>query len=317
MHLETTTVPPCPGILSTPSPPACHSAALTTNSSAHSLTQRSAVPCFVNHDLETYHSQDIPLSTSDIIMVTTEALPHYATDFSEHSQQNYSISLIPMSPRSEPNSPYQQENAGRLRFQHIQDLKQEIKVENSETYTALEFPVGNVDRYEYGGQINTTHSAIENVIPPPANIGGGRHSCLDYITSLTGDAACVYGSNGPLAVTPHSNNQSQMLPPIGSISKHFPVQSEGDMNARNLSSSSVSTRRSSARSANVSAGRTAMSSSPLADGVVDLTSLIRCSPTSLLGFSSSSCSQVSILVSYCKSINTVCCLSVASCCVFI
>jgi hypothetical protein len=235
------------------------------------------------------------------MVTSTETLPHYATDFSEHGQQNYSISLIPMSPRSETNSPYPQENAGRLRFQHIQDLKQEIKVEDGEKYTTLDFPVGNVDSYEYGGQMNMTHSANENVLPP--------HSCLDYITPLPGDAACVYGSNGPLTVSPQfSNNQSQMLPPIGSISKHFQVQSEADMNVRNLSSSSVSTRRSSAKSANISAGRRALSSSPLADGVVDLTSLIRCSPTSLLGFSSSSCSQVSNLISYCKSINTVCCI---------
>jgi hypothetical protein len=299
MHLETTAVPPCPGILSTSSPPACHSTALTMNSTAQSLTQRSTVPCFVSHGLATYNSRDIPLSTSDIIMVTnTETLPHYATDFSEHSQQNYSISLIPMSPRSETNSPYPQENAGRLRFQHIQDLKQEIKVEHGETYTALDFPVGNVDRCEYGGQMNMTHTANENVLSPPANNGDGRQSCLDYITPLPGDTACVYGSNGPLTVSPQfSNNQSQMLPPIGSISKHFQVQNEADINVRNLSSSSVSTRRSSAKSANVRAGRRALSASPLADGFVDLTSLIRCSPTSLLGFSSSSCSQVSNLLS--------------------
>jgi hypothetical protein len=231
------------------------------------------------------------------MVTSTESLPHYSADFNDHSQHNYSISLIPMSPKSETNSPYPQENAEWLRLQHIQEFKQEIKVEDSENCTIIDFPLCNVGRQEYGEGMNMMRGANENVPPSPANNAGGRQSCLDDITSLPGGTGCVYGSNGPLTVSPQvSNNQSQMLPPIGSISKHFQAQNEADTNVRNLSSSSVSTRRSSAKSANVRGGKRALSASPLGDGVVDLTSLIRCSPTSLLGFSSSSCSQVSDFV---------------------
>lgn len=281
------------------------------NSTPYTLPQRSTVPCFVNHDLPTYHSpshsqdiSDIPLSTSDIIMVTsTETLPQYSTDFSDHSQHNYSISLIPMSAKSEPHSLYTQENAEWLRLQHVQELKQEIKVEAGENYTIIDFPLCNVGTHEYGEEVNTMRGANDNVPPSPTN-----NACLDDVTPLPGDTGFVFGSNGPLTISPQfSNNQSQMLPPIGSISKHFQAQNEADMNVRNLSSSSVSTRRSSAKSANVRGGKRALSASPLGDGVVDLTSLIRCSPTSLLGFSSSSCSQVSNFLivysnflSYCK-----------------
>lgn len=272
------------------------------NSTQYSLPQRSTVPCFVNHDLSTYHSpshsediSDIPLTTSDIIMVTsTETLPQYSTDFSDQSQHNYSISLIPMSVKSETHSPYPQENAEWLRLQHVQELKQEIKVEDGENFTIIDFPLCNVGRHEYGEEVNAIRGANENVPPSPTSNAGGRQLCLDDLTPLPGDTGCVYGSNGPLTLSPQfSNNQSQMLPPIGSISKHFQAQNETDVNVRNLSSSSVSTRRSSAKSANIRGGKRALSASPLGDGVVDLTSLIRCSPTSLLGFSSSSCSQVS------------------------
>ncbi|PSN52043.1 hypothetical protein C0J52_04524 [Blattella germanica] len=72
-----------------------------------------------------------------------------------------------------------------------------------------------------------------------------------------------------------------ILPPIASISRNFCIQND--------TSSSVSTRRS---SSNVRGGKRDLSSSPMGEGAVDITSLIRCSPTSLLGFSSSSCSQI-------------------------
>jgi hypothetical protein len=228
------------------------------------------------------------------MVTSTETLPQYSTNVSDHSQHNYSISLIPVSTKSEIHSTYAQENAEWLTLQHVQELKQEIKAENGENHTIIDFPLCNVGRHGYGEEVNTMRGANENVPSSPTNNAGGGQSCLDDVTPHAGDTRCVYGSNGPLIVSPQfSNNQSQMLPPIGSISKHFQVQNEADIYVRNLSSSSVSTRRSSAKSANVRGGKLALSASPLGDGVVDLTSLIRCSPTSLLGFSSSSCSQVS------------------------
>jgi hypothetical protein len=228
------------------------------------------------------------------MVTSTETLPHYSIDFNDHSQHNYSISLIPTSPKSETHPPYPQENSERLRLQHVQELKQEIKVEGGENYTIVDFPPSGVGRHECREEMNIMCGANENVPPSPTSIAGGRQLCLDGITSLPGVTGCAYGSNRPLPTSPQfSNNQSQMLPPIGSISKHFQVQNETDMNVWNLSSSSVSTRRSSAKLPNVRGGKRALSVSPLGDGVVDLTSLIRCSPTSLLGFSSSSCSQVS------------------------
>jgi hypothetical protein len=228
------------------------------------------------------------------MVTSTETLPHFSTDFIDHSQHNYSISLIPTSPKSETHPPYQQENAEWLRLQHVQELKQEIKVEGGENYAIIDFPLSGVGRHECGEEMNVMRGANENVPPSPTNIAGGRQIYLDAITPIPGVTGCAYGSNGPLTTSPQfSNNQSQMLPPIGSISKHFQVQNEADMNVCNLSSSSVSTRRSSAKLANFRGGKRALSASPLGDGVVDLTSLIRCSPTSLLGLSSSSCSQVS------------------------
>lgn len=202
-----------------------------------------------------------------------------------------------MSPRSETNSPYSNENTGSLRLQQIQGFKHEIKVEDVETYTTLDFPVDSEVGHEYGEELNLTCGANGDVIPPP----DGEQSCFHYIAPVPGNPTCVYGTNEPLSVSSlYSNDQSQMLPPICSISKHFQVQNEANMNARNLSSSSVSTRRSSAKSSNTRGGRRHSSVSPLGDGVVDLTSLIRCSPTSLLGLSSSSCSQVSNLIPYCQ-----------------
>jgi hypothetical protein len=228
------------------------------------------------------------------MVTSTETLPQYSMNFSDHSQHNYSISLIPVSTKSETHLPYPQENAEWLTLQQVQELKQEIKVEDGENHTIIDFPLCNVGRHGFGEEVNTMRGANENVPPSPTNNAGGIQSCLDDVTSLAGDTGCVYGSNGSLTISPQfSNNQSQMLPPIGSISKHFQAQNEADMNVRNLNSSSVSTRRSSAKSANIRGGKRALSASPLGDGVVDLTSLIRCSPTSLLGFSSSSCSQVS------------------------
>jgi hypothetical protein len=294
MHLETTTVAATsPGIFSTPSPPTCHSAPLSINSAPYSLTQQPTVPCFVNHNFQTYHSPEhsqevsnIPFSTSDIIVVTnTETLPNYSTAFHNHNHHNYSISLIPMSPKIEAHSPYPQGNP-----EHMEDIKQEVKLESSEHYALINFPpICSVGKHES----NTLHGNSENVPSLSANNANGRQPCLDDITLLPGGTGCVYENNGLLPMSPQvSDDQSHMLPPIGSISKNFHIQNEIDMNLRNMSSPSVSTRRSSAKSTAVRGGTQTLSSSPLGEGVVDLTSLIRCSPTSLMGFSSSSCSQV-------------------------
>jgi hypothetical protein len=244
----------------------------------------------VNHGFPA-HSQEvpnIPLSTSDIIVVTkTETLPNYSTAFHNHNHHNYSISLIPLSPKIEAHSPYPQGNPERAELQHMEDMKHEVKLENSEHYTLINFPpICGVGRYD----TNTMHGSSENV--PSANTAGGRPPYLDEITPLPDGTAYVYDNNGLLTMSSHVSND-HMLPPIGSISKNFHMRNEVDMNLRNLlSSSSASTRRSSAKSVSVRGGTQALASSPLGEGGVDLTSLIRCSPTSLLGFSSSSCSQV-------------------------
>lgn len=296
MHLEssTTTASPPPA----PSPAVWHPAPLSINSEPYTIIDRSTAPCFVNHPFPTYnsptHSQEIP--SSDIVVVTNaETLPHYSAAFHRHKSHNYSISLIPMSPRMDNHAAYMQVNTDRSPFQHVENVTQEIKLENGENYTITDLPpVCNIGKGEYVQHSNMLQADNGHVSSISANTRG-RQSCLDDITSLSVGTGCVYDSNGLVTISgPLSNDQSLMLPPIGSISaKPFHMQSEAEANLRNLSSSSISTRRSSARSDNVRVGNRALSASPLGDGVVDLTSLIRCSPTSLLAFSSSSCSQAS------------------------
>jgi hypothetical protein len=193
-------------------------------------------------------------------------------------------------------APYTQVTTERLAFQHGEDLNQEVKLETSENYTMTDLPpLCNTGKDEYVGHSNMLHADNGLTSSISANNIRGRQSCLDDITSLSGDTGCVYDSNGLVSISGQiSSEQGLMLPPIGSISaKHFHMQNEADVNLRNLSNSSLSTRISSAKSDNVRGGSRALSASPLADGIVDLTNLIRCSPTSLLAFSSSSCSQVS------------------------
>jgi hypothetical protein len=192
------------------------------------------------------------------------------------------------------NTAYIQTNTERSAYQQIENIVQEIKLENSENYTITDLPsVCNMGKGEYLQHYNMLLADNTHTSSLSANTIG-RKSCLDDITSLSGDNGCVYDSNGLVAISGQlSNDQSLMLPPIGSIStKPFHMNSEAEANLRNLSSSSLNTRRSSARSDTVRGGTRALSASPLGDGFVDLTSLIRCSPTSLLAFSSSSCSQV-------------------------
>ena len=296
MHLEgsTTAASPPPA----PSTAVWHPTQLSINSEPYTFIDRSTGPCFMTHPLPTYnspaHSQEIP--SSDIVVVTnTEALPHYSAAFHRHKNHNYSISLIPMSPRMDTHAAYMQVNADRSAFQQAENLIQEVKLETSENYTITDLPpVCNMGKGDYVQHTNMLHADNGHLSSISAN-ARGRQPCLDDITSLSGSTGCVYDSNGLETISGQlSNDQSLMLPPIASISaKPFHMQSEAEANLRNSSSSSLSTRRSSARSDNVRVGNCALSASPLGDGVVDLTSLIRCSPTSLLAFSSSSCSQAS------------------------
>jgi hypothetical protein len=252
----------------------------------------------MNYTFPTYnspaHSQEI--TASDTVVVTgTETLPHYSAAFHRHKNHNYSISLIPMSPRMDTHAAYMQTNTDRSTYQQDENITQEVKLENSENYTITDLPsVCNMGKGEYVQHYNMLLTDNTHASSISANTRG-RKSCLDDITSLSGDNGCVYDTNGLVTISGQlSNDQALMLPPIGSIStKQFHMNSEAEANLRNLSSSSLSTRRSSARSDNVRGGNRALSVSPLGDGFVDLTSLIRCSPTSLLAFSSSSCSQVS------------------------
>ena len=296
MHLESiaTAASPPPA----PSPAMWHTAPLSINSEPYSIIDRSTAPCFLNHPYPTYsspaHSQEIP--SSDIVVVTnTETLPHYSAAFHRHKNHNYSISLIPLSPRLDSHAAYMQVNTDRSSFQQGEDITQEVKLETSENYTITDLPpVCNMGKGEYMQYTNMLHADNGHVSSISANTRG-RQTCLEDITSLSGGNGCVYDGNGLVTISGQlSNDQSLILPPIGSISaKPFHMQSEAEANLRNLSSNSLSTRRSSARSDNVRVGNRALSASPLGDGVVDLTSLIRCSPTSLLAFSSSSCSQAS------------------------
>jgi hypothetical protein len=190
---------------------------------------------------------------------------------------------------------YMQVNTDRLAFQQVENLNREVKLENSENYTITDLPpVCNMGKDEYVQHTDMLHADNGYVSSVSTNTRG-RQSCLDDITSISVGTGCVYDVNGLVTISGQlPNEQSLMLPPIGSISaKPLQMQSEAEINLRNLSSSSLSTRRSSARSDNVRVGNRALSASPLGDGIVDLTSLIRCSPTSLLAFSSSSCSQAS------------------------
>ena len=296
MHLEnsTTAASPPPA----PSPTVWHQAPLSINCEPYSIIDRSTAPCFVNHPYPIYnspaHSQEMP--SSDIVVVTnTETLPHYSAAFHRQKSHNYSISLIPVSPRLDTHSAYTQVNTDRSEFQQVENLIQEVKLETSENYTLTDLPpLCNMGKVEYVQHANMLHADNGHLSSISTNTRG-RQSCLDDITSISGGTGCVYDCNGLVTISGQlSNDQSLMLPPIGSISaKPFHMQSEAEANLRNLSSSSLSTRRSSARSDNVRFGNRALSASPLGDGVVDLTSLIRCSPTSLLAFSSSSCSQAS------------------------
>jgi hypothetical protein len=296
MHLESSTTAASPP--PAPSPAVWHPAPLSINSETYSIIDRPTGPCFMNHTFPTYnsppHSQEIP--SSDIVVVTnTETLPHYSAAFHRHKNHNYSISLIPMSPRMDTHAAYMQVNTERSAFPQVDNLTQEVKLETSENYTITDLPpVCNMGKGDYVQHTNMLHADNGHVSSLSANTRG-RQSCLDDITSLSGGNGCVYDINGLVTISGQlSNDQSLMLPPIGSISaKPFHMQSEAEANLRNLSCSSVSTRRSSARTDNVRVGSRALSASPLGDGVVDLTSLIRCSPTSLLAFSSSSCSQAS------------------------
>jgi len=204
-----------------------------------------------------------------------------------------------MSPKIEPRTSHSQGNQERSGLQNVEELKQEVTPHNSENYTIINFPpIYNVGKHEYGEEAHMLQGCKGNEPSLSSNNASEREQCLNDITSLTGGTRCMYENNGLLTISPQvSNDQPQMLPPIGSISKHFHMQNEVDnTNLRNLNSSSVSTRRSSAKSAIVRGGKRALSASPLGEGVADLTSLIRCSPTSLLGFTSSSCSQVSTSV---------------------
>jgi hypothetical protein len=296
MHLEsaTTAASPPPA----PSPTVWHPAPLSIHSEPYSIIDRSTAPCFINHPYPTHnsptHSQETP--SNDIVVVTNaETLPHYSAAFHRHKSHNYSISLIPMSQRLDTHAAYMQVNTDRSEFQQVDNFPQEVKLETCENYTITDLPpLCSIGKVEYLQHTNMLLADNEHVSTISANTRG-RQSCLDDITSLSGGNGCVYDGNGLVTISGHlSNDQSLMLPPIGSIStKPFHVQGEAETNLRNLSSASLSTRRSSARSDNVRAGNRALSASPLGDGVVDLTSLIRCSPTSLLAFSSSSCSQVS------------------------
>ncbi|XP_021924082.1 uncharacterized protein LOC110831902 isoform X1 [Zootermopsis nevadensis] len=289
MHLETITVAAtAPGIFSTRYAPTCNSSApLPLSPSSYNLSHRPALPRFVNHNFPAYnspvHSQEMsnmPLSsTSDIIVVTdSETLPNYSTTFHNHNNHNYMISLIPVSPKIEAHSPYSE----TVQHQHVEDTKQEVKFENSEHYAFINFPpMSGVGKNES----SALDGSNDDLLSSSANNG-------DDITSLSRGTGCAYESDGLLTISPQvSDDHPQMLPPIGSISKNLHMQNEVHMNFLNMSSSSVSTRRSSAKSTTVRGGTQAMSSSPLGEGVVDLTSLIRCSPTSLMAFSSSSCSQ--------------------------
>lgn len=284
MHLESgTTGAPSP----LPSPVVWHPNPLSTNS----ITDQSTVPCFVDHAFHHYssaaHSQEIP--TSDIVVVrSAETLPHSSILFHHQKRHNYSISLIPVSPRTDTHAPYTAHSA----FQHAEELTQDVKLENSDNYTITDLPpVCNMEKDEYPG-----HSNLLDVDNGRVNNTRGRQSCLDDITALSSGTGCVYDSSGMGTLSGQfSSDQSPLLPPIASISaKHFHMQNEADVNVRNLSNSSLNTRRSSAKSDNFRGGNRALSASPFGDGTVDLTSLIRCSPTSLLAFSSSSCSQVSV-----------------------
>jgi hypothetical protein len=297
MHLEssTTAAPPPP----TPSPAVWHPAPISINSEPYSIIDRSTGPCIVNHTFLTYnsptHSQDI--STSDTVVVSsTETLPAYSTAFQRHKSHNYSINLIPMSTRMDTHAAYMQVNTENPDFQNVENLTQEVKLENCENYTITGLSqIRNLGKGQYVQHSNMLHAHNGHESSISTNNTKGRQSCLDDITSLSGDTGCVYDGNGLVTISGQfPNDQSLMLPPIGSISaKPFHMHSEAEVNLRNLSSSSLSTRRSSARSDIVRGGNLALSASPLGDGVVDLTSLIRYSPTSLLAFSSSSCSQVS------------------------
>jgi hypothetical protein len=296
MHLEssTTTASPPPA----PSPAVWHPAPLSINSEPYSILDRSTAPCFTNHPFPTYsspvHSQETP-STDIVVVTNTETLPHYSAAFHRHKSHNYSISLIPMSPRMDTHTAYMQVNTDRSPFQQVENFNQEVKFETSENYTITDLPqVCNMGKDEYVQHTNMLHADNGHVSLISTNTRG-RQSCLDDITSLSVGTGCVYDGNGLVTISGQlANDQSLMLPPIGSISaKPFQMQSEAEANLRNLSSSSLNTRRSSARSDNVRVGNRALSASPLGDGIVDLTSLIRCSPTSLLAFSSSSCSQAS------------------------
>jgi len=303
MHLESSTTAASPP--PAPSPTVWHPAPLSINSEPYSIIDRSTAPCFINSPYPTYnspaHSQEMP--SGDIVVVTNaETLPHYSAAFHRHKSHNYSISLIPLSPRFDTHAAYMQVNTDRSEFQQVEDLTQEVKLENSENYTITDLPqLCNMGKGEYLQHTNMLLADNGHVSSISANTRG-RQSCLDGITSLSVGTGCVYDGNGLVTISGQlSNDQSLMLPPIGSISaKPFHMQSEAEANLRNLSGSSLSTRRSSARSDNVRVGNRTLSASPLGDGVVDLTSLIRCSPTSLLAFSSSSCSQASdcVLVTF-------------------
>jgi len=296
MHLDSSTAAASPP--PAPSPAVWHQAPLTISSEPYSIIDRSTAPCFVNHPFSTYsspaHSQEIP--SRDIAVVTdTETLPHYSAAFHRHKSHNYSISLIPMSPRMDNHGAYMQVNTDRSGFQQVENFTQEVKLETSENYTITDLPPAcNMGKVEHVQNTNMLH-ADNGHVPSISMTTRGRQTCLDDITLLSGGIGCVYDSNGLVTISGQlPNDHSLMLPPIGSISsKPFHMQSEAEANLRNLSSSSISTRRSSARSENVRVGNRGLSASPLGDGVVDLTSLIRCSPTSLLAFSSSSCSQAS------------------------
>ncbi|XP_069693832.1 uncharacterized protein [Periplaneta americana] len=258
MHLETTTATASPGIFSSLSPSAGHSAPLAITSTPYHPTQRSTDPYFLNHNLSTYyptsHSQEVPnapISTNDINVVSgTETLPHYSTAL-QSPHHNYSISLAP-------------KMEGQQDHHQGEDPKRQVKTESSENFALL---TPSAVKSEYGQ--DRQGEELEDMASLPVGVGGN----------------CIYEGVGLVtAMAPQvPMDQSQMLPPIGTISRQFQLPHDTDFNAR---SSTVSTRRSSARG-----GKRASSTSPLGDGVVDITSLIRCSPTSLLGFSSSSCSQ--------------------------
>ncbi|KAJ9578960.1 hypothetical protein L9F63_024933, partial [Diploptera punctata] len=177
MHLETTAAA---SSFSTPSPPSCHSAPLAITSAPYTLSQRTADSFFINHNFPAYRSQEI--STSEIVPVSTSgSIINYS---STPHDNNYTINLVPLIPKTEPQTPFSGSCAGEdknIMLPPIDSISKNIHAQNDDSSTiSTRRSSGNVR----GGKRNSSSSSLgEGIVDITSLIRCSPTSLLGFSSS--------------------------------------------------------------------------------------------------------------------------------------